>query len=491
MKPNDVHLPTEAEVRTAYQEGENAVVSLFEQIGVTVKQLAKRVQALEDQLAKNSNNSNKPPSSDGYQKPSPKSLRKRHQKKSGGQPGHSGHTLKAVEHPDHIEVHQVRQCLYCHAGLEEVEASSHEKRQVFDVPRVRIEVTEHQAEIKCCPQCGEVNKAVFPEGITQPVQYGAEIKAQAVYFNQYQMLPLERSGEVFEALYGQALSEGTILEACQEVAERVEPVNAAIKSHLTEKEDTVHFDETGARVEGKLNWLHSASTARLTYYRMHDRRGEPAMDAMGILPKLKGRAIHDGWKSYFKYPVQHGLCNAHHLRRLKFLEERYPQAWVTELTDLLMEIKEAVDTAQQASLACLTPGQLNDFNNRYDHWVEQGLQANPPSERSEDQPKKRGRMKQSPAKNLLDELSIHKEFVLAFMNDFTVPFDNNQAERDIRMMKVKQKVSGCFRSTDGADLFCQMRGYISTARRNGQPALDVLRLALAGTPYLPSFISPA
>lgn len=209
MKPNEVILPTEAEVRAAYREGENAVVSLFEQIAVTMTKLTERVRVLEDQLAKKSNNSSKPPSSDGYQKPSPKSLRKRHQKKSGGQPGHSGHTLKAVQHPDHIEIHQVKQCLYCHAGLEEIEASSHEKRQIFDVPQVRIEVTEHQAEIKCCPQCGELNKAAFPEGITQPVQYGPEIKAQAVYFNQYQMLPLERSSEVIEALYGQALSAGT------------------------------------------------------------------------------------------------------------------------------------------------------------------------------------------------------------------------------------------------------------------------------------------
>jgi transposase len=210
-----------------------------------------------------------------------------------------------------------------------------------------------------------VNKAAFPEGITQPVQYGPEIKAQAVYFNQYQLLPLERTGEVFEALYGQALSDGTILEACQEVAERVEPGNAAIKKHLTEKEETVHFDETGARVEGKLAWLHSASTVRLTYYAIHARRGKPAMDAMGILPNLNGRAIHDGWKSYFKYPIQHGLCNAHHLRRLKFLEERYPQTWVTVLADLLVEINEAVDTARQASLTCLTSDQLSDFNNRY------------------------------------------------------------------------------------------------------------------------------
>ena len=484
-------LPNDEDVRRAYQQGEEVVVELVRKLTDNFKLLAARMQVIEDRLAKNSSNSGKPPSSDGLNKPSPKSLRKRHGKKSGGQPGHTGHTLKAVEHPDREEVHRVSRCQHCQRSLEEVEASRIEKRQVFDVPKVHLEVTEHKAEIKRCPDCGEISKADFPEGVTQPVQYGPEIKAQAVYFNQYQLLPLERTGEVFEALYGQALSEGTILEACQEVAEQVEPGNAAIQKHLTKKEVTVHFDETGARVEGKLHWLHSASSALLTYYAMHTRRGQPAMDAIGILPGLKGRAIHDGWKSYFKYPVLHGLCNAHHLRRLKFLEERYPQAWVTELADLLVEMKEAVDTSRQASLTCLTSARLIAFEHRYDRLVAKGLRANAPPERPEDQPKKRGRIKQSPAKNLLDEFQGHKESVLAFMNDFKVPFDNNQAERDIRMMKVKQKISGCFRSKEGADLFCQIRGYISTSRKNGQQVLDVLRLALAGTPYLPSFVSAA
>jgi len=487
MEPYE--LPNDEDVRRAFQQGEEAVVELVRKLTDNLKLLEARQQALEDRLAKNSSNSGKPPSSDGYNKPSPKSLRKRHKRKSGGQPGHLGYTLKAVEHPDREEVHRVSHCHHCQRPLEEVEASGIEKRQVFDVPKVHMEVIEHQAEIKLCPDCGEISKAEFPEGVTQPVQYGPEIKVQAVYFNQYQLLPLERTGEVFEELYGQVLSDGTILEACQEVGGQVEPGNAAIQKHLTEQEATVHFDETGARVEGKLHWLHSASTALLTYYAMHTRRGQPAMDAIGILPGLKGRAIHDGWKSYFKYPVLHGLCNAHHLRRLKFLEECYPQAWVTRLADLLVEMKEAVDTARQVSLTCLTSDQLIAFEHRYDRLVRQGLRANVPPERSIAQPKKRGRIKQSPAKNLLDEFRDHKESVLAFMYNFKVPFDNNMAERDIRMMKVKQKISGCFRSKEGADLFCQIRGYISTSRKNGQPVLDVLRLALAGTPYLPSFVS--
>jgi transposase len=478
-------LPSDEEIGAAYDEGKEAVVALFHH---TVGQLASRVQALEDRVTKNSRNSGKPPSSDGLAKPAPKSLRKRHGKKSGGQPGHEGNTLKAVAHPDYITVHRVKQCHHCQACLEDVTTSGMEKRQVFDLPQPRVEVTEHQVEIKRCPDCGAENRACFPQSVTQPVQYGPEVRALVVYLNQYQMLPLERVRETFADVFEHPLAEGTIFEAGQAVAKQVAPVNKAIKKHLTEQEDVVHFDETGTHINGKLHWFHSASTARLTYYACHAKRGQEAIDAMGILPNLHGRAMHDGWKSYFRYLMLHGLCNAHHLRELLFLIERYPQAWEQGLLDLLLEIKKSVDQVR-GEQPTLSQPQLVDFEQRYDRLIEQGLQVNPLPEQTADQPKKRGRTAKSPPRNLLERLRDHKEAVLAFMYDFKVPFDNNQAERDLRMMKVKMKVSGGFRSNEGAEMFCAVRAYLSTARKNGQRMLDVLRLALAGTPYCPPFVS--
>lgn len=479
MEP--IRLPSEEEISAVYDQGKEAVVALFY---ATFRKLVERMQVLEDQLAKNSHNSSKPPSSDGMKKkPTKRGLRKPSGKKSGGQPGHEGHTLKAVADPDRVQVHRVERCKHCQASLEQVEACGVEKRQVFDLPVVRLEVTEHQVEIKTCPQCLTANKAEFPIGVTQPVQYGVEIKAQAVYFNQYHHIPLERTCEILDELYDSPFSEATLVESCEQVAEAVTPVDEQAKEYLIYTEEVVHVDETGGRVEGKLRWMHVSSTEMLTHLEMHDKRGRLAHDDIGILPERTRWVMHDGYRSYEQYPhARHALCNAHHLRELIFIHENYPQPWAEEMLKLLLEIKQVVEYTQQNHLAALSPDQIGDFENRYGELVGQGLGANPPDPPV---PRKRGRVKQSPARNLVDHLLKQQRAVLAFMYDFKVPFDNNLAERDLRMVKLKQKVSGCFRSLQGARTFCRIRSYISTARKNGLRVLDALRLAINGNPFYP------
>jgi transposase len=479
-------LPTPEQIRTIYYQGEEATVNLVAQLVHLITQLESRVQQLEDQLGKNSRNSGKPPSSDGLGKPRTRSLREPSGKPTGGQPGHPGHTLKMAERPDHVRVHPVATCQQCHVALVSVVPSDYEKRQVFDVPPVRVEVTEHRAEIKICPQCGTLNTGTFPEQVTQPVQYGSHLQAQASYFNVYHFVPLERTAEIFKDLYAHPLTEAAVVEANTQVAQQVTPANAAVKAQLIHA-DVAHFDESGIRVAGQLHWGHVVSTALLTYYAIHAKRGSDAINAIGILPNFRGRAIHDSLVSYFQYPDStHGLCNSHHLRELQFITEHYAQAWAAEIATLLREIKQAVDQAKQQNQSYLTAEQIRQFEQCYDALVTAGLQASPLPVITEPRVKRRGRVKQTPPKNLLDRLKKHKSAVLAFMYDFKVPFDNNQAERDIRMLKVKQKVSGTFRTVAGAEMFCQIRGYISTARKNGQRAIVALQSALDGTPFIPA-----
>lgn len=449
----------------------------------TVAEQAVEMQKLRDQLAKNSRNSGKPPSSDGVKKPRTNNLRQKTGRRSGGQKGHKGHTLKMVEEPGHVQVHTTSECPQCAADLQAVEPCGLGRRQVFDIPAVQIEVTEHQAEIKVCPQCGERVKAHFPSTVTQPVQYGPRIKAQAAYLNNYQLIPLARTCELLGDFYGHTPAEALILDANAEVVEQIQPSLEATQQQLIAS-DVVHFDESGLRVEGQLNWLHVASAHYLTYYGAHSKRGQAGMRAIGILPAFKGRAVHDHWQSYFAFnKCQHALCNAHHLRELQFILEQYQQTWAEKMIQLLLDIKAEVDAAPAHQLS-LPPHRLTHFEQHYDELIAQGLKANPPP--ADPPPKKRGRKKQSPPKNLLDRLQQHKPQVLAFMHDLRVPFDNNLAERDVRMVKIKQKVSGAFRTRVGAETFCAIRSYISTVRKHRLNVIDAIHNALIGNPFIPA-----
>jgi len=474
----------EQEIRAIYRQGEDAVVALVQSLVAQIEALRAEVQVLRDQVNKNSRNSSKPPSSDGFQKPRTSSLRKAGEKKNGGQKGHQGHTLTAVENPAHTVLHPVETCAHCATHLKDVAAFEVEKRQVFDIPPLQVEVTEHQAERKICPVCEQCTQGTFPFDVTHPTQYGNRIKALASYFNQYHFIPLERTGEIFGDLFDHPLSQATVLQANEVLAQRVKPVEEYIKQALIEK-DVLHLDESSLSVAGKKHWVHVASTEQMTHYGIHPKRGQQATDAIGILPHFEGRALHDHWKPYFGYQAcQHALCNAHHLRELNFIKEQYQQPWADDMATLLLDIKEAVEQVNEHT-DHLSARKINAFEKRYDKILLQGLNANPPPKPETDRPKKRGRPKQSPPKNLLDRLSQFKGEVLAFMYDFRVPFDNNQAERDIRMVKVKQKVSGCFRTEAGATIFCCIRGYISTVKKNAIRVIDAIQGAFDNTPFIP------
>ena len=477
---------TRDEFQSLYEQGPEAVWSAFAELqnNVTAQQaqmqiLQEQIKELKDRLGKDSHNSNKPPSSDGLGK-KPVSLRTKSGRKPGGQPGHRGRTLEFSDNPDHIVVHSPTCCIGCGTSLEAVSAACSERRQVVDLPPLALEVTEHRSEHKVCPGCGCQNQGVFPVEAVTSLQYGPRVKALGLYLLNYQLLPYKRIADFFADLFDASLSPGTLFEAQQSASTRLQPVVAAIRKAL-QKAEVAHFDETGFRVEGVLHWLHSASTASLTAYSWHKKRGKIGMDAAGVLPNFTGRAVHDGYKSYQQYDCSHALCNAHHLRELTALYEQTGAEWAKQMRHLLVEIKNAVETAKQQGKTRLSVLWEAHFEGRYRQIIKQGFAANPPPAPISG---KRGRVKQSTARNLLERLQ-NEEQVLAFLYDFAVPFDNNQAERDIRMMKLQQKISGCFRSTAGADAFCRIRSYICTLQKQGQQILSSLEHALRGTPVYP------
>lgn len=469
-----------------YHTGPEAVFELLESKSKTISLLEEqvwsqreRVAELEARLNMNSHNSSKPPSTDEFSKP--KSRRKKSGRPSGGQIGHPGHTLRMTDNPDHIVIHQVGSCSSCGGHLEGIATEDYEKRQVFDLPLLKLETTEHRAERVKCHHCGCINKAPFPEAVTQPVQYGNNTKSLCIYLKDYQLLPSARLTEFVKDVFHHPISEGTLFNITHEAHTALEAVTQEIKQQIVDS-DVTNVDETGIRVLGKRHWLHVASTNNLTHYGYHVKRGAEATDRIDILPMFKGTAVHDHWKPYLTYKCSHALCNAHHIRELIAIQEITGQQWPQQMIDLLLEIKAAVGERKGISNA-FEPDTITDFECRYECIIENGYQENPLS--AETPKKKRGRTKQSKAKNMLDRLHNYRQETLAFMYKFHVPFENNQAERDLRMMKVKQKISGTFRSELGAEMFCRTRGYISTTRKNSVPVLNAIKSALAGNPFVP------
>ena len=460
----------------------NNLAQKIEEQEKVIEQLNKSVKYLEGIIKKDSHNSNKPPSSDGLKKSKKTSKRRKGAgKKPGGQKGHIGKTLEMVDTPDKIIVHEVSQCSNCGRSLKEEEATAYEKRQVFDIPPIKVEVTEHRAEQKECPDCGDMNTGVFPEEVKNKTQYGERLKANAVYLTNYGLFPYDRAAELFEDIFSIPLSPGTLVNINHRCSDLLkDAVEEGIKKGIRGSE-VAHFDETGIRINGELHWLHVASTAGMSYFFPHSKRGGKAMEEIGILPNFTGTAVHDHWKSYFNYECDHSLCNAHHIRELTFLHEEYGQDWAKGMIDFLLEVKNEVDKAQGVSFDSTT---VKQFEDRYKRIVGEGMKANPPPEVGEGE-KKRGRKKKSKARNLLERLEQYGKETLAFMYDFKVPFDNNQGERDIRMMKVQQKISGTFRSYEGAVSFCRIRSYISTVKKQGGNVITAIQNIFQGNPFLP------
>ena len=458
--------------RLSVAEKDDLIRSLF----ARVQELTAKVAELEGRLAQDSRNSSKPPSSEGYGKPKPKSLRTPGQNPTGGQKGHEGHTLKKAERPEHIVTHAPPTiCDECGSLL--LEATVAETRQVFDLPPTHYEVTEHRVlEARCA--CGKWHRGAFPEGVKAPVQYGPRLKAAVVHLTQHHMLPAQRTADLMGDLAGLPLSDATVLAAVAEARERLEPTVTAIGQAVIAA-PIAHADESGMRVAGQLHWLHVLATTCLTWIGIHPNRGKKAFEAFGLLASFVGTLIQDGWKPYRDLVCKHALCNVHHLRELTYLFEEMGQSWANRLIEMLLAACQEVESGASP----LPQDRIAHFRTLYLEIIAEGEAANPRAPPSG----KRGRTRQSKAVNLLHRLRTYADDVLRFMTDPGVPFTNNLAEQAVRMPKVKQKVSGCFRTLTGAQSFCTLRSYLDTLRKQGANLFHALTLTFQGTVPQPRF----
>ena len=448
-----------------------ALKGYVESLEKRIEELELRVQSLEGQLAKNSSNSHKPPSSDGLKKKRITNTRERNGRNPGGQPGRRGTTLELSAAPD-VTVEVPHECCNrCGASLKDAKVSGIERRQIVDLPPIEPIVTEYRSPVCECSQCGQESRAQFPDNVPYGVSYGERLRAVALYLMNQHLIPYERTAEICGEVLGTSVSVGMLCELNTACYELLSAESAAIRAEITASE-VVSFDETGLRCEGKLQWCHTASTETATHYEVHEKRGREAMDAIGILPNFQGIAVHDHFKSYFEYDCEHALCNAHHLRELKFVHEEDKEQWAGEMRLLLKMANETQD---------LSAEKRAEIERGYDDIVARGyaFHATLP-DFGERKKGARGRLKQRPSKNLLIRLDRHKAQVLRFLENLNVPFTNNQGERDLRMQKLKQKISGCHRTSHGAQTFCRIRGFISTAKKRGLNTLTALADVLRG-----------
>ena len=453
-----------------------ALLETIRSLQERIRSLQERVKELEGQKNKDSHNSHIPPSK-GIVKI--KNSREKTGKKQGGQKGHTGSTLEQVSTPDKIELHKVISCKNCGIDLSNQAVDSYEKRQEFDLPKIKIEVTEHQAELKIC-KCGCRNKATFPDRIKAPVQYGLNIQSLCINLSNYQFLSYDRISELMEDLTGYRINESTINRQNERLYTNLESFEDQIKEHI--KNSAVsHHDESGIYCEGDRIWLHSSSTEEVTHYGVDEQRGKDATDRIGILPDKKGTIVHDNWATYFMYEnCEHSLCNAHHLRELTWFVEEETAIWAGQMKTLLLDSKKQVELAQLEGKTALGAEKIIAIKNLYQDIIDEGIKGVPLPKIPI---KKRGKPKKPKQLNFLERFAKHKDSVLAFVYDFNIPFDNNLAERDIRMVKVKQKVSGTFRSLNGAKYFARIRSYISTLKKNKKNVFEEIRNAIAGKPY--------
>ena len=476
---------TKKEAEAIYDLGKEAVVEILLKMDA-------RITALEIRLGLNSNNSSKPPSTNSPFTPNTKkdSTANNPKRKSGGQKGHEGKNLKMVEHPDKIIISSIEVCSNCGVSLEGATSYLSASRQVFDIPALKMEVTEYQVHTKRCPCCKTINKGSFSEDITAPVQYGKRFDSVIAYLSVLQALPYERITQALSDLFGHPISEGVILNALSRAESRLKEFSVATKEALLAS-PVLHADETGINVRGVLNWAHIAISNNAVTTSLHPKRGVDAIKAMDILPNYTGVVVHDHWKPYESIGgvFAHAFCNAHHLRELRRVSEQDHQLWSEDMSRLLISAHKKVGSAKAKGKEALSLRVINHFSAWYDTIVKSAgvyhVVNQEESRKIQIECKKRGRIKQAFAKNLLDRLIKYKDETLRFITDFAVPFTNNEAERGLRMMKVKEKISGCFMSLKGGRIFMNIYAYILSIKKNGVNVMQGLLDAMNGRAFLP------